>query len=273
MFISTNGISTYYERSGCGFPVVLIHALGMSVRSWDPIVPELSRRYEVIAYDWRGHGRSEKVVAEYSLSCLAQDLEALLDGLGCPQAFLIGLAVGAMIAQQAALDHPEMVAGLVLAGSLSGLEQTGVEYMESRASTVEQEGMRAVVNTTIERCFAPGFAETHREVMRTFRGEYLANDPLAYAEASRMVARLNATRRLEEIRCPTLLLAGEMDSLSPPEVSRNIQRRIEKSQLEVIPRVGHFSAIESPDRFVAHVLTFLARIDRETVGLPAGWLR
>src|SRR3990170_952746 len=91
MFLEVNGVSTYVERSGQGYPVVLIHALGTSLRSWDPVVSILSKDYEVIAYDYRGHGRSEKTGGSYSIQLLAQDLRGLLGQLGLRRVHIVGL--------------------------------------------------------------------------------------------------------------------------------------------------------------------------------------
>lgn len=258
MFISTNGISTYYERTGRGFPVVLIHALGSSMRSWDPVVRALSDDYDVIAYDFRGHGRTEKALGEYSLSLMAGDLVGLLDGLGLQRACVVGVAVGAMIAQQTALDYPDRVASLVLADCSSQIDPAVAGYTEARAARVEREGMRVAVDLTIERAFAPGFAERYPDVLREFRGDFLANDPCGYARASRVVVGLNVTGRLAEVRCPTLILVGESDRLFPPETARVIQQQIRGSRLEVLPGVGHFSGIEAPGQFAAHLRAFLS---------------
>lgn len=257
MFAETNGISTYYERTGRGLPLVLIHALGTSLRSWDPLIPALSQRYEVIAYDWRGHGRTEKAGGDYSLTLLARDLDALLGVLGIEKAYLAGVAVGAMIAQQVALDFPSEVAGLILSDCSSRSDPSVEQYVEARAARVQQEGVRVAVEATIERAFAPGFAEAHPEVVEQFRGEFLANDPHAYARASRLALALDVTERLQEIRCPTFLMVGEMDRLLPPAASEVIRQHIPGAALKLLPGVGHFSNIEAPDLFSRTVLEFL----------------
>lgn len=267
MYTTANGISTFYERSGSGFTVVLIHALGSSARAWEPVALALSQNYEVIAYDWRGHGRTEKALGGYSLPFLAKDLADLLTDLKIREACVVGVAVGAMIALQTVLNYPEKVKALVLAEGCSEIDPSVEEYTESRAARVEREGMRAAVDVTIDRAFSPGFAESHPDVIREFRGDFLANDPRGYASASRVVVGLNLTGRLNEVRCPTFLLVGELDRLLPPSGSRLIQRHIPGSRLEILPGVGHFSPIEAPDLFADHLLTFLGRISVNSEGL------
>ena len=263
MFLEVNGISSYAEESGSGYPIVLIHALGTSLRSWDPLVPLLASRYHVVRYDYRGHGRSEKPAGSVSLPLLAEDLRALLDSLGLEHAHLVGLAVGAMIAQQLAVDHPGLASGLVLADTASAIGAQAAEYNERRAEAVERGGMRAAVDATIERAFAPGFGERHPERVAAFRGEFLANDPHGYACISRALRSFQVTDRLSRIHCPTLLLVGQMDRLCPPSEAAAIQTHIPAAKLEILPGVGHFSALEAPEVFAERVLAFLD-------GIPPG---
>lgn len=260
MFLEVNGVSTYVERSGHGYPVVLIHALGTSLRSWDPVVSILSKDYEVIAYDSRGQGRSEKAGGSYSMQLLAQDLRDLLGQLGLRRVHIVGLAVGAMIAQQVAVDSRELVSALVLADARSELDFAGVEYNERRAESVERGGMRLAVDATIARAFAPDFAERCPEALRSFRGELLANDPHGYANVSRALSSFHLMNRLSEIECPTLLLTGELDTLCPPSEAAAMQTRIPRAKLEILRGVGHFSAVEAPGEFAERTLVFFRTI-------------
>jgi 3-oxoadipate enol-lactonase len=260
MFVEVNGVSTYVERRGRGYPVVLIHALGTSLRSWDPVATVMEKRYSLVSYDYRGHGRSEKASGTLSIPLLAQDLRELLGLLGLERAHLVGLAVGAMISQQAAIDYPGLASGLVLADTRSGIDASAAQYNERRADSVERGGMRAAVDLTIERAFAPDFLGRNPDAVRAFRGEFLANDPRGYACVSRALSGFRVTDRLAEIDCPTLLLTGELDTLCPPFEAAAIQARISGAKLEILPGVGHFSAIEAPEEFALRALAFLDSI-------------
>jgi 3-oxoadipate enol-lactonase len=222
MYVDANGTSTYVERRGRGWPVVLIHALGMSLRSWDPVAEALAEDFEVVAYDYCGHGRTEKVGGPSTIPILAEHLRDLLGCLALGPVHLVGLAVGSMIAQQLAIQEPRLVSALVLASPRSELDPRGAKYNEERADTVEAQGMRAVMGVTIQRAFP-------------------------YC----------TTPRLHEIRCPTLLLAGELDQLCPAREAAAMHSRIAGSRCETLPGVGHFSAIESPAEVAQRVLAFL----------------
>lgn len=257
MYVEANGVSTYLERRGRGAPVVLVHALGMSLRSWDPVAEMLAEHFEVVAYDYRGHGRSEKRGGGCTIPTLAEDLRDLLERLALCPVHLIGLAVGSMIAQQLALADQSLVSALVLASPRSELDPRGAAYNQQRAEAVEARGMREVIDMTIERAFPGDYPRSHPETMRRFRGEFLANDPHGYAAVCRGLASFGVTERLREIRCPTLLLPGELDQLCPVRESVAMQTRIAGSSCETLPGVGHFSVIEAPALFAQRVLAFL----------------
>lgn len=256
-YVEANGVSTYVERRGRGRPLVLIHALGMGLRSWDPVAEILAGDFEVVAYDYRGHGRSEKLPGACTIQSLAEDLRDLLGRLALRPAYLVGLAVGAMIAQELALKDPGSARALVLASPRSELDGRGVGYNEERADLVEAGGMRQAVDMTIERAFPADFVRSHAEVVGWFRGEFLSNDPHGYAALCRGLASFGTTARLHEIRCPTLLLAGELDRLCPPSEAAGMHARIGGSRIETLPGVGHFSAIEAPTVFARRLREFL----------------
>jgi 3-oxoadipate enol-lactonase len=238
--------------------VVLVHALGLGVRSWDPVAARLARALEVIAYDYRGHGRTEKTAGRVcTIPALADDLAALLACLDLGPVSVVGLAVGALIALQAAVDRPRAVDALVLASPRSQLDAEGVAYNEERADAVEARGMRAVADATIARAFPPDYARARPGVVERFRGEFLANDPHGYAAVCRGLSTVRLTPRLGEIRCPTLLLPGELDRLCPPAEALAMQARIPGARCEALPDTGHFSAVEAPAAFAERCLAFL----------------
>jgi len=256
-YIEANGVSTYVERRGRGWPVVLVHALGMSLRSWDPVAEFLAQEFEVIAYDYRGHGRTEKVGGVCTIPVLADDLRELLARLALGPVHLVGLAVGSMIAQQLVLADPSLVSALVLASPRSELDPHGAAYNEQRAKLVETAGMREALEVTIARTFSEDYPRAHVEIMRRFRGEFLANDPHGYAAICRGLSSFGVTERLREIVCPTLLLPGELDQLCPAREAIAMQARIRGSRCETLPGVAHFSAIEAPVQVGERVLAFL----------------
>src|SRR5574341_2228297 len=115
-----NGIDMYYEVHGSGEPLVLIMGLGANTTAWYRQIPVFSREYQVIVFDNRGAGRSDKPNEPYSMGQMADDAHGLMDALGVESAHVFGMSLGGMIAQELVLRYPERVRNLVLGGTMSG---------------------------------------------------------------------------------------------------------------------------------------------------------
>ena len=152
MDVQANGIRVSVDTDGSGPAVVLIHGLSEDRTLWDDQIDDLARDYKVIAYDVRGHGRSEKPHTDYSLDLLVEDLRALLEALGESQATLVGFSLGGMISQAFTLAHPEMVRAMVLVDAVARFPNGGAMFAE-RSKTAELQGMAPLVDGMLSRWF------------------------------------------------------------------------------------------------------------------------
>ena len=116
----TNGIELYYETHGEGKPLVLISGLGYSSWQWHKMVPLLAEKFQVITFDNRGVGQSDKPAGPYTAGMLAQDMVGLLDALKFEKAIIAGHSMGGFIAQAVALDFPQRVEKLILCSTNFG---------------------------------------------------------------------------------------------------------------------------------------------------------
>ena len=148
MKLIANGITQHYVRSGEGPSVVLIHALGLDHRLWQPQIERLANTCQVIAYDVRGHGQSDVPSGPYTLSDFAEDLEGLLDALGVDGAHVVGISMGGMISQAFALAQPQRVRSLVLADTTSEYNQEARRQFAERARIAEERGMSPLIGAT-----------------------------------------------------------------------------------------------------------------------------
>src|SRR5690349_18217962 len=117
---TSNGIELYYEIYGEGKPLVLISGLGYSLWQWHRVVPLLAEHFQVITFDNRGVGQSEKPAGPYSAQILAADTVGLLDALQIERAIILGHSMGGFIAQALALDFPGRVEKLILCSTNFG---------------------------------------------------------------------------------------------------------------------------------------------------------
>ena len=197
--------------------------------------------------------------APYSLPDLANDVLAFMDALGLSQGFLVGLAVGGMLALQLATECPSRVSGLVLLDTPLVVPEATATYARRRAETVLREGMAAVVDQSISRSFPPPVAAACPQVMSAYRARFLQNDPHGYALASLAALEVDFRGAAAGIDLPVLVLVGEHDLLFPPEQAQMLARALPQATYHVIPGAGHFPPLQAPEAVRKLVVTFLER--------------
>lgn len=259
MKITANGIGIRYELEGpAAAPVVVMsHSLAANVGMWEDQTPALAG-FRVLRYDTRGHGGTDAPEGDYTLDQLAGDLFALLDALGIDRAHFVGLSMGGMIGQTAALRDPGRFLSLSLCDTSSRVPGEGRALWSERMAAARSQGMEALVESTIDRWFsrsfqaaAPARVDRVRDMVRT--------TPVAgYCGCCAAIRGLDLTDRLGEIGLPTLIVVGEDDPGTPVAAHEVIRDRIEGSRLVVIRDALHFSNVEQAEAFNETLGAFLA---------------
>ncbi len=258
-----------YEVSGQGQDVVLIHGLGLSsMKTWVNQVPELSRHFRVHTYDVRGFGQSDNPTGKFSVQQHAYDLFALLQTLELRQVVLVGFSMGGWIAQQFALDHPEMVKALVLSCTTSGLRPDGAQRFVARAANVEAKGTAPLAEEQIRNTFAPESLSDQAQLIDFYRENFLdarANNPASYAAMFRALTVPHWTAQLGRILCPALVICGDADKgitrgNTPTDAAEILHHGIAGSRLEVIRQGGHYAHLERPQEWNAMITSFIKEV-------------
>jgi pimeloyl-ACP methyl ester carboxylesterase len=261
-----NGVSLYYEVSGDGPPLVLVHGFACGLRMWDPQVKALSRSRRVVTYDVRGHGISEAPAdpAAYSQPISVADLRALFDHLMIRRAVVGGLSMGGNIALNFALAYPDMVQALVVADTGAGSDETAdwVATVHAFADALERDGLEAfadaaMANPLFARYVAQGPAAERfiRSCLMTHRAHGLAHTGREVLTKRPTIYSL--APRLRELPVPTLLIVGEHDEPCL-KVHRFMADTIPGARHLLIPGVGHLTNLEAPEVFNRAVTEFLA---------------
>lgn len=256
-----NGIEVNYEIHGKeGAPwLVLSHSLACSVRMWDPQIAALKDKYRMLAYDTRGHGGTEATKGEYSLEMLADDLHELLKTLEIGTPHFCGLSMGGMIGQTFALKYPGVFRTLTLADTTSRYPAEAAPVWADRIKTVEAQGMAPLAQPTLERWFTEPFRKSRPEVVDGVRKLILATPPAGYIGCCHAIPRINLSARLQEIRCPILVIVGADDPGTPPAMAQEIHANAPGSKLVVLPQAAHLANLEQPEAFTRALADFLAR--------------
>lgn len=244
-----------YEVSGPRSPetpvVVLLGSLGSDRRMWDTQVRDLQADHTVVAVDHRGHGDSEVVPGPCTVADLAADVLALLDSLEMDRFHVVGLSLGGAVAQWLAVHLPERVtsAALLCTAARFGEPSGWVE----RATAVREGGTAAVADAVVARWITPARAEADPALVEQLREMVVATPAEGYAAACDALSGWDNRADLGRIGCPTLVLAGDEDPSTPPEVLREIADGIPGSTFVTLSPAAHVPTVEIPDR-VSEVL-------------------
>jgi 3-oxoadipate enol-lactonase len=245
-WIEVNGTSLRYELSGSGkTTLVLVHEMGGMLDSWDRVLSGLNNVRQVLRYDTRGAGLSEKIDGRVTFDDMADDVAALLDALGIKgKVALAGTAVGAAIAIHFAVRHAARTGALVVTSPATGVAADRRQATLDRAAAAETQGMRALVEQSLANSYPPEVRHDAEE-FRKFRARWLANDPQSFAAINRMLADSTVTDELPRIACPTLVIGCTHDKLRPPSAIEPMAKQIRNAEyLEI--NSGHFAGVQTP---------------------------
>jgi 3-oxoadipate enol-lactonase len=260
MLATINGITIHYESQGDGPPLVFVHGLGGTSNVWHAQRVTLSKYYRVVAYDLSGSGRSDKSRRQYAIAGWADELAGLMDHLNLPAAVVVGHSMGTVIVQHFAVKYPQKTTALVLAGALVELGPPGKEAFTKRAETVEKEGMIGVADTVLGGALSAGTRERNLALTGMVREMLLSNDPACYAGHCRALIAGSAKADQPKIACPTLLVVGDQDPVTPLGLQRQVAAALKNSSIRVVPNTAHLTMLEAPEAFNTILLEFLATI-------------
>lgn len=255
-WMDANGISIHYQLVGKGPSVVLLHEMGGTLDSWDGIAPALSKRFRTLRYDQRGAGLSEKVRG-ITTELLVDDLEAVLAQSTLPPPFhFVTVAAATMQALIYMTRYPDRIGSFVFCNPFTGADPSRVAALNERAERAEREGLRAVIPMTLDNSWPPDIGDP--AAYATYRGRYMAHDPISFAALNRSIAAPNVTQLARDIRKPTMVVAGSFDKVRPPAMSEQFAQLIPNARYELIDAV-HMMPAQAPGPLLALLEDFLAK--------------
>ena len=259
LWTTANGISIHYQLAGThGPPVVLMHEMGGTLHSWDAVAPRLAERFRVLRYDQRGAGLSEKVRQRYSNDNAVDDLEGVLKNAGlAPPYHFVCVAAASTQVLRFTERHPGDVAAIVFCNPAPGVDPSRAGALNERADLAERDGIRGVMAITLDKSYPPELGEP--AAYEAYRGRYLANDPVGFALAHRMLASTNMSYYLPQLKCPTMVVAGRHDTVRPPAGTEELAKKIPAARFEVVEEAGHFLPTTGPKTLLRLLLEFLPK--------------
>ena len=226
---------------------------------WEPqlTLPELGWR--IVAPDLLGFNGRDGVPAAPSIDDYAGDVIDLLDALRMDQAVIGGLSMGGYVAFAILRHAPRYVRALVLADTSPRADaQEAAEGRKRLLQLVNEKGPAAVADEMIPKLLGASTRAHRLDLIERVRSLVMSNSPASIAGAIRaLMTRPDSTPLLHSIHCPTLVLVGDEDVITPPPLSEELHRAIAGSEFAVIPAAGHLSSLEQSDDFNAAVARFL----------------
>ena len=258
----TSGVAMSYRALGEGDPLVLLHAFPLNGRMFESQMKAFSGSYRVVAPDYPGFGRSPRSPAQPDVHYYAEVVRSLLDRMHLERVILGGVSMGGYVAFECMRLFPERVSSLVLANTRP--DPDSEEMRETRnemAFRVAHEGVGILVELQMERLLAPDTLQNNEELVENVRVMIVDNSPDgAVAALGAMRERPDSTPLLGKIGVPTLVVGGEEDGISSPEVMSAMAAKIPGARHVTIPRTGHLSNLEAPEQFNAALADFLQSI-------------
>lgn len=239
--------------------VTLSHSLGATHALWDATAAALPPRHRVLRYDVRGHGGTDVPPGPYTLEQMADDVAALLLKHGIARTHFVGMSMGGLIGMTFALRHPQMTQSLVLCDTTACYGADRAPMWEERIRIAETAGMTdALIEQTMAIWFSAEFLEKGKAVVDRIRAMLRNTDPRGYAAAIRAIGFVDLRQAIRAIRCPTLVVVGELDGGTPPAMARVMAEAIPGARLEVLPGAKHAAVVERADDFNRLLTAFLA---------------
>lgn len=259
--MSDPGIS--FCISGSGPPLYMIHGIGSRKSTWDGIVSVLEPHFTCVRYDLRGHGDSLVTETPYSLEQLILDMETLRTHLGHERIHVIGHSLGGMIGPAYARAFPEKVVSVGLLSTAAGRTEQDRLKLQDIGSSMEKRGVIPAISTFINRWFTDGFIDRNPDLVDR-RIDQIRNTPeQVFLSVFQIYATTEMRPWLKEVRCPCLVLTGELDGGCPPRLNRFINSQLPCSRLVVLEGVKHAILLECPEKVAPHVREFLLDVENQ----------
>jgi 3-oxoadipate enol-lactonase len=272
--VKVDDVNLYYELYGQGDPLVLVAGTGISLAPWRVSqVPEFAKHYQVLIYDHRGLGRSDKPDMHYTTRLFAKDCAGLMDALGIHRAHMMGHSMGARVCQWIALDYPEKVRSLVLSGPGSGKYS---ESLEDYPRGVPLDAALEMIEKGYEKyqsdhwgpgfMFSDRFMKEHPDVVKKYQELIVDEVPPLKSYLRHVVARQchETTHLIDKITAPTLVIVGSNDTQeggtgNHVESAKVLAEKIPDAEIVLIEGGRHGFLREMPEKGHPPILDFLQR--------------
>lgn len=240
--------------------LLCLHAFPLNARMWEPQLSLAQAGWRVVAPHWRGLQDADSPAESFDV--MAESVVDLLGALAISRAVVCGVSMGGYLAFALLRRAPQLVRALVLCDTRAEADAPQARDGRLRMlATLSEKGVAAVADEMIPRLLGETTRQTRPEIAASVRQLALTNRREGVAGViNAMMTRADSTPLLSTIACPTLILVGDEDVITPPAMSETMHRAIPHSALAVFKQTGHLPNLEQPERFNSTLTGFLASL-------------
>lgn len=263
MLLPLPGRNICYDLIGpeSGAVVAFSHSLAADLGMWAEQVPALAAAgYRALRIDLRGHGGSGAPPAPYTIDALADDVIAVLDGIGVARAHFAGLSIGGMIGQSLGLRHAGRMHSLMLCDTQTQSPADAATRWGPRIEAAQKAGsLEPIADATIDRWLTADFKRKHPGRWKQVRDSIVGCTPTGYTGCAQAISNFNFTARLGTVTTPTLVVCGTDDPSASPAESRRIAGLFPNSSYADFAGARHLPNVEQPEAFNRVLLEWLGK--------------
>jgi len=246
--------------------IAFVHSLALDRSLWAGVTAALAGRAEMVAYDCRGHGRSQRGDGPYTTGQFADDLADLCAHLGWADAVVAGCSMGGCVAQAFAAAYPERTSGALFVDTTAWYGPTAHDDWAGRAAAAREKGLASLIPFQLTRWFGDAFRAAEPALMERLTEVFTANDLDCYEATCAMLGAADLRATAATIPHPVSVLVGEDDRATPPEMARTLAELVGDGPATVVPGTRHLTPLERPGVVVDALAELLGRAAARTGG-------
>lgn len=260
--INVNDIIINYKLEGNGKIIVFVHGLSDNLSYWDILTNELKNEYEILSFDLRGHGNSGLNEEDVSIDSYQDDLHQLLQALNIDNAVFVGLSLGGNIILDFAINHPEMVNGLIVMSSFPEHSERLAKIFSEFEYGINQ-GFEEFFDIILPYTLTEDLLEEHKETLEFIKSEAASKANIeGIKKGIRAGYEFNVTDRLCEIEAPSIVIAGAEDDLTDLYIQKKINENIKDCELIVLEKTKHNILIgRNIERILNIINDFMSKVE------------
>jgi 3-oxoadipate enol-lactonase len=235
---------TQIEIDGAGSAVVLVHGLGGDSNSFQMLLGALGG-FRCIRPDLPGSGRSARPFDALSIELFAEAIAEIIEKVGGGAVHLVGHSMGTLVCQHVAARHPECVKSLTLFGPIIEPSEAARQRLRDRARAARQGGLIEIADAAATDGTSSASRNANPLLGPFVRESHMRQDPEGFAQSCEALAGA-AAADLRFLRCPTLIVTGDEDSVAPPSAAQALADKVKGSKLKILEHCGHWTPFERP---------------------------